>query len=69
MSIFDSEINPMPIFEKVEVTFVKKEYDTAVICLDSGRICRINQRYIYGVLGGLAQGDRVFVKKDFIADY
>lgn len=59
----------MPVFEKVEVTFVKKECDTAVICLDNGHICRINQRYIYGVLGRLAKGDRVFVKKDFIVDY
>jgi len=65
LTLWSFEYNTLPNYKTVEVTFLKKECDTAVI-LHNGEKRRINQRYIYGTLGLLEPNQKVTVKEKFI---
>lgn len=65
LTLWSFEYNTPPNDKKVEVTFLKKECDTAVI-LHKGEKRRINHRYINGTLGLLEPNQKVKVTEKFI---
>lgn len=68
LTLWSFEYTPLPDEKKVEVVFLKKECNTAVI-LYNGEKRRIKQQYISGTLGQLESNQKVNVTEKYIEDY
>lgn len=53
--------------EITEVIFLKKECDTAVVKIGECNK-RVKQQFIYGTLGQLTYGEKIFVEKKYLED-
>jgi len=60
------KISPMILkCDTVIVIFKKATTDTATV-LYNNKECKVNQRYIFGTIGHLTEGEEVRVEKNFL---